>query len=173
MKKIAVLFPLAVAAVLASPASLGQGLAYGRSQAPAPLEGTWDVAITPYFCSTGVPIPNSTFRSRVTINPGGTMNESTTNPSFQAGQRGPGQGAWERTGRDSYRVVFEAFINFTSVVTPPTPPRYQRGTQRVDQYIEMNGLDAWNSSAVVSFRDEAGNPLNAGCMTAVGSRQPF
>lgn len=147
------------------------GLALGRAKPVAPLQGTWQVVISPYVCSTGQPVPNAAFRSRLTFDAGGTMMESTSNPSFEPGQRSPGQGTWERTGRDSYRVVFEAFIQFTSKTT--TPPRYQRGQQRVDQLIEMDGLDSWTSSASVSFRDDAGNPVSSGCMTAKGTRLSF
>ncbi len=86
------------------------------------------------------------------------MIETPFNPSFQAGQRSPGLGTWERTGRESYRALFEAFIYFTSVVTPPALPRYFRGVQRVDQGIEMQGTDRWTSSAQVTAVDEAGSP---------------
>jgi hypothetical protein len=161
----------AFVAILLGAASAGaqDGIAYGRSQAPAPLEGTWDVVITPYNCASGAQLPS--FRSRLTFMAGGTMIESPFNPSFQPGQRSHGLGTWERTGQAAYRSVFEAFIHFTSVVTPPTPPRYTRGVQRVEQGIEMQGTDRWTSSAQVSFADEAGSPLTAGCMTAEGTRQ--
>lgn len=159
---------LLLGVVSASVAS-AQELAYGRSQAPAPLEGTWDVVITPYNCTSGATAPS--FRSRLTFMAGGTMMETPFNPTFQAGQRSPGLGTWERTGRESYRALFEAFIYFTSVVTAPTPPRYLRGVQRVDQGIEMQGTDRWTSSAQVTAVDEAGSPYMAGCMTAEGTRQ--
>lgn len=139
------------------------GMAFGRSQAPAPLEGTWDVEITPYNCTSGATFPS--FRSRLTFMAGGTMIEVPFNPSFQAGQRSPGLGTWERTGRESYRALFEAFIYFTTL------PRYYRGVQRVDQGIEMQGTDRWTSSAQVTAVDEAGSPYLAGCMSAEATRQ--
>lgn len=156
---------------LASSQVLADGMAFGRSQAPAPLEGTWLVTVNPYVCSSGVAVPNAQFRSRVTFNSGGTLIEATSNPSFEAGQRSPGMGAWERVGRESYRVVFEAYVLFTSRTS--TPPRYQRGEQRVEQYLEMDGTDAWTSTAAVFFRDDAGNPLTTGCMRATGTRLAF
>jgi hypothetical protein len=162
---------LAISAVLllgTISTAAADGLAYGRSQAPAPLEGTWDVVITPYACATGITFPS--FRSRLMFNAGGTMLESQFNPSFQPGQRSLGLGSWERTGQTTYHSVFEAFIAFTSVVTPPTPPRYTRGVQRVEQAIEVQDVDHWTSSALVSFVNEAGDPLSSGCMTAVGVR---
>ena len=159
-------------ALLLGTASVAEanGLAFGRSQAPAPLEGTWQVEITPFVCSTGQAVPNSTFRSMLTFAKGGTMVETTFSPRFQPGQRSIGMGYWERTGKDAYHVVFEAFIHFTSVVTPPATPAYQRSLQRVDQGLEMLDNDHFESSATVSFRDEAGTPLSSGCMTAKGVR---
>lgn len=149
-------------------ATAQQGMAFGRSQAPAPLEGTWDVVITSYSCTTGIAV--TSFRSRLTFMAGGTMIETPFNPAFQPGQRSPGLGTWERTGQESYRALFEAFVYFTTAATSP-PPRYTRGVQRVDQGIEMDGTDRWNSTATVSFVDEAGTPLSSGCMRAVGTRQ--
>lgn len=146
----------------------GEGMSYGRSQAPAPLEGAWDVVITPYRCGTDITFP--TFRSRLMFNAGGTMVESPFNPSFKPGQRSLGLGYWERTGRTSFHAVFEAYINFTNEVVPPARPLYTRGVQRVDQTIEMHDADNWTSSADVSFFNEAGSPVSAGCMTAVGTR---
>jgi len=170
IKKLAGLAACALMLLGTASAGAQNGMAYGRSQAPAPLEGTWDVVITPYACSNAnVTFPS--FRSRLMFNAGGTMIESPFNPSFQPGQRSHGLGTWERTGRESYRTLFEAFIYFTSVVTPPTPPRYLRGVQRIDQGIEMQGTDRWTSSAQVTAVDEAGSPYMAGCMTAEGTRQ--
>jgi hypothetical protein len=169
IKKLAGLAAFA-ALLLGTASAWGQnGMAYGRSQAPAPLEGTWDVVITPYVCTTGAKFPS--FRSRLTFMAGGTMIEAPFNPSFQAGQRSPGLGTWERTGQAAYRAVFEAFVYFTSVVTPPAVPRYYRGVQRIDQGIEMKGTDRWTSSAQVTAVDEAGSPYLAGCMTAEATRQ--
>jgi hypothetical protein len=160
-----------LAALLSVSAAQSDGLAQGRAKPVAPLQGTWQVVISPYVCSTGQPVPNASFRSRVMFNGGGTMIETTSNRAFEPGQRSPGLGTWERTGRDTYRAVFEAYVLFTSLTT--NPPRYQRGEQRIDQLIEMDGPDSWNSSAAVSFRDEAGTPVSSGCMTARGTRLPF
>ena len=159
-----------IALAAASPLLAG-GTPVGRSAAPAPLQGTWQVVITPYNCATGESYPFS-FRSRNTFNAGGTMVETPFNPSFQAGQRSTGLGYWERAGQTSYHAVFDAFVNFTSVGTPPDEPFYQRGFQRVDQGIEMLDNDHWTSSASVVFRDEDNNIIPpTGCMTATGERQ--
>jgi hypothetical protein len=151
--------------------AMADGAPVGRSAAPAPLEGTWNVSVTPYNCATGVPVTSATFRSRLAFHGGGSMSETNFNLSFQPGQRSPGLGSWERTGPRSYRAVFEAFIFFTSVVTPPTPPRYTQGQQRVDQSIEMQDEDHWTSTALVSFADVNGAPLNSGCFNASAERQ--
>lgn len=45
---------LAFAIAAAGPA-VAENNAYGRS--PSPLEGSWEVTITPYACATGVEFP--------------------------------------------------------------------------------------------------------------------
>jgi len=165
---------VAVGAVLllgAASFAVADGAAIGRTQASAPLVGTWQVVISPYFCSTGVAVPGASFRSRLTFNAGGTMVETHFNPSFQPGQSSSGLGFWEATGPNAFRNVFEAFTYFTSVVTPPAVPRYVRGVRRVDQGIEMVDDDHWTSSASVSFFDDSGSAVGVpGCMTATGER---
>ncbi len=154
----------------ASPA-MANGQAIGHTQASAPLVGTWQVVITPYVCTTGVPLTAATFKSRLTFNAGGTMVETPFNPSFQTGQSSSGLGDWESAGQGSYHNVFEAFVYFTSVVTPPATPRYVRGVRRVDQGIVMVDDNHWTSSAVVTFTDESGAVVPpTGCMTATGER---
>ena len=139
---------------------------FGRSQAPALLEGTWQVRITPYVCATGVPLPPAAeFDSLVSFASGGTMTETTSNPRFLPGQRSPGLGYWERSGRLSYEVAFQAFVQFTG-------GNYTQGVQRVEQQIELLDADHWNSTAVVEFSDVNGAPILAGCMRAVGVRMP-
>jgi len=154
----------------ATAASSAQGMPVGRAAAPAPLEGTWNVAVTPYNCATGAPFTAATFRARLSFHAGGSMTETTFNPSFQPGQGSTGLGSWERTGPNSYSAVFEAFIYFTSVVTPPEVPRYTQGQRRVDQSIEMQDRDHWTSSALVSFEDVNGTTLTSGCFNAAAER---
>ena len=164
----------AIGAVLllgAAPLAMANGQAIGRTQASAPLVGTWQVVITPYVCATGVPLTVAAFKSRLTFNAGGTMVETPFNPSFQPGQSSSGLGEWEAAGQGAYHNVFEAFVYFTSVVTPPAVPRYVRGVRRVDQGIVMVDDDHWTSSAVVTFTDESGAVVPpTGCMTATGER---
>jgi len=139
---------------------------FGRFQAPTVLEGTWQVRIAPYICATGVPLPPAAeFVSLVSFASGGTMTETTSNPRFLPGQRSIGLGNWERNGRSSYEVAFQAFVQFTG-------GNYTQGTQRVEQGIDMVDADHWNSTAVVEFTDLAGAPVSSGCMRAVGVRMP-
>jgi hypothetical protein len=134
------------------------------SWAPAPLEGAWLVRIAPYVCATGVPLPpQAEFDSMVTFSAGGTMTETTANPRFLPGQRSIGLGNWERSGRSSYEIAFQAFVQFTG-------GNYTQGTQRVDQDIDMVDADHWNSTAAVAFSDITGAPVSSGCMRAVGVR---
>lgn len=151
--------------------SMAEGIPVGRAAAPAPLEGTWNVAVTPYNCATGVPLTSTPFRTRLSFNAGGSMIETNFNLSFQPGQRSPGLGSWERTGTNSYGAVFEAYIYFTSVVTPPALPRYTQGQQRVDQSIEMQDADHFTSTALVTFLDVNGTTLTTGCFNATAARQ--
>jgi len=126
---------------------LAGGMAYGRSQAPAPLEGTWLVSIQPYVCSNGRDVPVDAVLSYLTFGAGGALLEATSNPAFEPGQRGPGHGFWERTGRTSYRALIQAYILFDSTLTT----RYKRGYQRIDQGIEFHSDDHWTSDATVQF----------------------
>ena len=86
----------------ASAADDSNGLAFGRSQAPAPLEGTWVVTIQPIVCASGQDVPGvPSVTAYLTFAAGGTMTETNSNVAFEPGQRGPGHGYWERTGRSS------------------------------------------------------------------------
>lgn len=131
-----------------STASAADAPAYGRSQAPAPLEGSWVVTIHPIYCSgpnagLDVPgIPNVT--SHLTFGRGGTLVESTSNPALGAGKRTPGHGWWERSGNTSYQFAMQAFL-----VEPAAP--YQTGLQRIEQTVEMSSNDEWTSSGPVRF----------------------
>lgn len=176
MKTTARLAALLVATTMAghSAAHAQNGMAYGRSQAPAPLEGTWVVTIRPIFCSgpnAGADVPGPTpVSSYLTFGGGGTLVEVTSNPAFGAGKRGPGHGWWERTGRTSYQFAMQAFL------VDPLPP-YQSGLQRIDQTLELHTSDEWTSSGPVQFFSvfdvnvtPAPAPYRAGCARASGVR---
>ena len=156
---------LAVSTTAGLAAAEGHG--FGRYQAPSALEGAWQIRIAPYNCATGVPAPPAAeFVSMVSFASGGTMTETTSNPRFLPGQRSIGLGYWERKGRSSYEVVFQAFVQFTG-------GNYTQSTQRVEQGIEMVDVDHFDSTAVVTFTDASGATIPpSGCMRAVGVRIP-
>jgi len=152
-----------VAVLLGAASAMADGRAIGRTQAAAPIVGTWQVVITPYICQTGESLPIN-FRSRLQFSAGGTMAETPFNPAFLPGQSSSGLGSWGATGKNAYYNVFEAFVNFSG-------GNYVRGVRRVDQAIVMVDADHWTSSAIVSFTDEDGNLVPpSGCMTATGER---
>jgi hypothetical protein len=154
--------------VLAATAS-ADGVAYARAKSPSPIEGAWVVRTSPYNCQTGVVFP-FTIVSYITFGARGVLSETNSSPSFQPGQRSSGHGYWERTGTDSYRAVFQAFIQFTSVVSPPALPQYTRGSHRFEHDVVMSDNDHWSSTALVSFYDEGSAPLGNGCAVATAER---
>jgi hypothetical protein len=144
--------------------------AHGLGNPPSSLQGAWNVTITPYVCATGESLPIS-FVSHLIFSAGGTASETTSNPFFEPGQRSPGYGYWKRVGPGAYHSVIQAFIQFTSSSTPPGAPGYTRGTQVIDQAIDIVDRNHWKSTASVSFFDESGTLVPpSGCMTAVGER---
>ena len=165
---------LAIALTLATAASgsaVAQALDFDRSRVPSALVGSWRVVVTPYVCTTGAPLPLFARSQMITFGDGGTVVEASGSPDFQPGQRSSGHGYWERTGQQSFRAVLEAYILFTSVVTPPATPRYQRGMQRFDHGIEMQDADHWSSYLSVTFFDLSGTAVPpSGCAQATGER---
>jgi hypothetical protein len=150
---------------------LADDLAPGAAQGRSIIEGTWQVTITPYNCASGQEFPQFAFASYLTFGADGTVTETTSNANFQPGQRSPGHGYWERTGRTSVHAVLQAFVQFNSVnPTPPAPP-YQRGVQRIDQGIELQDADHWTSDATVTFTNTAGAVVPpTGCAHAAAAR---
>ncbi|HJU23125.1 MAG TPA: hypothetical protein VJ891_11510 [Casimicrobiaceae bacterium] len=138
---------------------------------PHSLVGSWEFTLKPHDCVSGAEAPPQFWNfSYLTFNAGGTLHESTSNPRFQPGQRGPGHGHFERIGPKTYDAVLQAFIQFDTV--PPAVPSYVRGSVRITQVIEMLDANHWQSVADVDFRDGAGNPISRGCANAVATRMP-
>lgn len=173
MKSKALLLGVIGTLALAAPAgdASAKGLAYGRSQAPAPLEGSWIVTIRPVVCTTGADVPDAPppVTSYLTFASGGTLTESTSNTTMTP-YRSSGHGYWERTGKKSYQFAMQAFI--TSAIGP-----YQAGHQRIEQTVEMHSRDDWTSTGPVLFFDvfdldtKPGlTPYRAGCARASGVR---
>jgi hypothetical protein len=145
-----------------------------------PLQGTWQVRVTPYSCGSNpiVTFPQAAVDSYLTFGADGTLLETVSNPRFMPGQRSPGHGHWERVGRATYVASFQAFIHFST--EPATPTSHVRGTQRIDQEIEFvdggrwnSAADRWTSVAVVTFRDISGTRVPpSGCAIAEAVRMP-
>jgi hypothetical protein len=153
----------ALAAILAS----SSVAADSHRSSYAKLVGTWRVEIATYNCTTGVESP--AFKSLLTFGPGGTLAETTGNPVFLPGQRGPAQGSWRSTGPGSYYAAMEAFIQFDSEPRGPIPA-FRRGSQRIEQTITFTAKNRFASQAFVYFFDAGGTPLVAGCARATGER---
>jgi hypothetical protein len=159
-RAIALACALALGTVAATPPADAHGF-----QPSYQLEGTWRVTVNTYNCTTLV--ANPAFVSYLTFGAGGSLVETTSNAAFQPGQRSSGHGFWERVGRNYYRAVSEAFIQFTTGA--PLPP-FARGSQRIDQGIQMTGRNSFETDATVTFFDPAGTVLVSGCARAVGNR---
>lgn len=155
---------LALATVLLCSAATAGAQAVGSSAAQAPLQGTWNVTMTPYDCGTGATLPVPSFLRRIGVSAGGSLSEANFNPTFQPGQRSNGLGTWERTGPGIYRMVTEAYIFY------PTP-RYARGFQRIDETLTLRDADHYVGTGRVEFTDEQGNVGIQGCFNTVGERQ--
>jgi len=133
-------------------------------EAAAGMVGTWRVQVSLINCSTGQAV-GPTFSSLLTFARGGTLTGTTRNPAFQPGQRTSDFGVWHQTGSRTYSADSEAFILFTS----STPPVFVAGTQRIVQSITLSG-DSFDSVAITTFHDVAGNLVTSGCAHAVGKR---
>lgn len=101
------------------------------------------------------------------------MFETSSNPRFMPGQRGPGTGYWERTSLNTYEAVLQAFIEFdTDPPAVPPNPTYTRGSVRFEQAIELVDQDHWRATWSVKFRDVNGNPVSQGCADVAATRMP-
>ena len=135
-------------------------------QLPAPIQGPWQVTITPFTCDTGEVHTASAVLLLMTFNAGGTLAEANSASRFAAGQRSGGLGYWERTGWNSYNAHVQAFIEFDA-------GPYVRGQQSIDQSIEMQDANHWTGTGPVTFRNAAGDQVPpSGCAQTVAVRMP-
>lgn len=125
------------------------------------LQGTWAVAVTLQNCSTGVAVAPP-FQSLLTFARGGTMTETTSNPSIFPAERSPGHGVWERTAVDRYRSLTVAYITVNGTLVK---------TQSIEQKIVLLDDDHFRTtSAAISFVKPDGTPAGAGCAIGTGKR---
>lgn len=124
---------------------------------PGKLEGTWFTQVTIRDCQTGAVL--RTFPALNTFAREETLIDTTT--GFSPALRSPGQGTWEKTGRQTYSATSLAFLF--------NPAGAWAGTQKLTHTIEVKGDENQFKSAVEIF-DTAGNVTTTGCATAVGRR---
>ena len=137
-------------------------------QSPKGLEGTWYVTVTPYNCSTKLPLGVS-FHALLAFARGGTLSGASGAPD-QPGRFSASFGFWERTGMRTYRARTDAFILFPDGPFPAGRQEIRHsirvspdGTRFSDQasldYFDVNDLPASPQA-----------PLIPGCATAAGQR---
>lgn len=165
--KRALAFALAMAFTTVPGTVVAGEMEFDRSRVPAALVGSWKVSVTPYNCVTGATFPQFTRPQLITFGDGGTVVEGSGSPDFQPGQRSPGHGYWERTGPQSFRTVIEAFILFTSVVTPPTPP----DTSRVRRDSTTASRCRMPTIGRATCRSRSSTPAARPCPRRVAPRQ--
>jgi len=161
LKRFSAVAVLVLAGALILP--LGRGtLAHSDEGEEGRLQGTWHMTVTLHNCVTGATV--ATFPSLLTFASGHTLIEVTSSPAFLPGQRTPGLGTWSRTDGHTFSATSDAFILFPSA-------RFQRGVQRINQTIEVNG-DNFTAEASNQFFDTNGAQYDAGCAAVVGQRFP-
>lgn len=134
------------------------------------LEGTWVVTVQQTNCQTGAPLPVHPFKSLLSFAGDGVLLESTINPGFAPGQRGPGHGIWSPEGHHNFSAKSTAFITYTGQANPMTPV-FQAGTQTITQAISFkDGPDEFSSDATIAFADLNNNVYMQGCATATAQR---
>lgn len=154
-------------ALLASSTALGIALSLTPvAQAEYPradfgLVGAWSVTVTLTDCNGNV---RGTFPSTLMFSRGGTVTETTFNPSFLPGQRSTGLGVWWLNDNGTYGATDSAFIQFTAGM-------FTAGTQEITHTITLNRYaSGWTDTASVQFYDLARNKLMHACATAKAVR---
>jgi hypothetical protein len=134
------------------------------------LQGTWAVTVNLQNCLTGASV-GAPFNSYVTFADGGTLSESTSNPGFAIGQRGPELGIWSYKGHHNYSAKSTAFIFYTTPPNPPANPGFNAGTQTITQTITYDeDTDSWTANAAITFADTTNTVYRQGCAVASGQR---
>lgn len=127
------------------------------------LEGTWLVQVTLRNCQTGAPVGAPPFLSLISFARGGTMTETTSNPSFYPLVRGPGHGVWSRTAGRNYRASSIALITSQGALA-----QTQVITQAILLDSDRNSFKTTKAS--VQFFKPDGTLILTGCASAVGTR---
>lgn len=138
-------------------------------QSPRGIQGTWHVTVTPYNCSSKVPLGFS-FHALLAFARGGTLSGTSASTGFQPGQYSASFGVWKATGGRTYTALTDAFILF------PGGP-FPAGRQEISHSIRVSGDgNAFTDQASLNYFDvndvpaPPQLPLIPGCATAVGLR---
>ena len=133
------------------------------------LQGTWRVTVTPYNCSTRMPV-GVPFHALLAFARGGTLSGASANSGFQPGQYSASFGIWRETGQRTYSAVTDAFILFSGGPFPA-------GTQEIRHSIRVSADgNRFVDDASVHYFDVTDvpvppqAPLIPGCATAAGQR---
>ena len=147
-------------ALALTPAANAAPLPHNGSSSTFNLRGTWTVQVQLVDCANGNPLGNP-FPSLLSFAHGGTLTETTSNPSFFPSERSPGHGNWS-VNKGVYSAASTAFVTLNGAL---------QMTQLIKQTITMgSSSDAFDSVAAVQFFDPSGNLIKSGCATATGAR---
>lgn len=122
------------------------------------LEGAWDIRVS--SDSNSVP----PFDEFITFAAGGGLTE--TNNAFLPSQASPGHGSWAFANHGKFDFTFYKLLSLG-------PQGEFTGRLRVRGVIEMQGRNAWRSTATVDFLDPAGNVTLSDTTSAQATRIPI
>jgi len=126
-------------------------------QAPDPIEGVWEGAVSVTNCSTGAVL--ASFVGSNQFHRGGSMSDTNSSPTVT---RGPGFGTWTRSG-STYTVNFRFFAYDAAGVLV--------GTRRVTRIVTLaeDGMTATGTNTNELF-NTAGASMGTQCGTDTATR---
>lgn len=161
-------FTLAVVGTFLGLSALVAGIQPLAAQLPdaqeRSLEGVWRVAVAPYFCASGVPVPGASFEALFTFHKGGTMSGWLQNSVISI-TRSPSHGLWQReSGWSEYssRFIHLRYDLATGAFV---------GTQEALNHLVLGASgDEFTAEGTNAFFDKDGNLIGGGCAKMVGAR---
>jgi hypothetical protein len=160
---------LAVALVAALILGSESSTSAQSERSPRGLQGTWHVTVTPYNCSSKLPLGVS-FHALLAFARGGTLSGTSANAGFQPGQYSASFGVWKATGGRTYSALTDAFILFPGGL-------FAAGRQEIRHSIRVSADgNAFTDQASLNYFDvndvpaPSQPPLIPGCATAAGLR---
>lgn len=175
--RVAVAIGLA-AALLVTSGPVGRAQSYNANPKNR-IVGTWFIEVTLRNCATAAAL--GSFNSLTTFHEGGTLSESTSNPTFAIGQRGPGHGNWTAEGHRTYKGQIVSLINFYSPPknlpgtpgfnpTMPIVPEFFPGWGTVTFTSELSDADHGTAVSTTAFYKADGTLYMRGCSTTASQR---